>query len=90
MLFPLWIFIPDFYPRFWISDDVILFPALVSLTVKFIPEDVLKKIGEMLRESGRLERLEMVLYDSSCGSVGDYNWGIGCCKMKCSDTPFSL
>ena len=33
-------------------DDVILFPALVSLTVKFIPEDVLKKTGEMLRESG--------------------------------------
>jgi len=31
---------------------VILFPALVSLTVKFIPEDVLKKTGEMLRESG--------------------------------------
>ena len=32
----------------------------------------------------------MVLYDSSCGSVGDYNWGIGVAKMKCSDTPFSL
>lgn len=52
MLFPLWIFIPDFIPVLGYLDDVILFPALVSLTVKFIPEDVLKKTGEMLRESG--------------------------------------
>ena len=43
MLFPLWIFIPDFIPVLGYLDDVILFPALVSLTVKFIPEDVLKK-----------------------------------------------
>ena len=35
--------IPDFIPVLGYLDDVILFPALVSLTVKFIPEDVLKK-----------------------------------------------
>ena len=52
MLFPLWIFIPDFIPVLGYLDDVILFPALVSLTVKFSPEDGLTKIGEMLRESG--------------------------------------
>ena len=81
MLFPLWIFIPDFIPVLGYLDDVILFPALVSLTVKFIPEDVLKKNRRNAEGiwSG-WNAWKWILYDSSCGSVGDYNWGIGVVK----------
>ena len=35
--------VPDFIPVLGYLDDVILLPMLVTLTLKFIPEDVLKK-----------------------------------------------
>ena len=35
--------VPDFIPVLGYLDDVILLPMLVALTLKFIPEDVLKK-----------------------------------------------
>jgi len=35
--------VPDFIPVFGYLDDVILLPALVALTIKFIPKDVLEK-----------------------------------------------
>lgn len=35
--------IPDFIPVFGYLDDVILLPMLVTLTIKFIPQDVLEK-----------------------------------------------
>ena len=36
-------FIPDFIPVLGYLDDVILLPILVTLTIKFIPQDVLEK-----------------------------------------------
>ncbi len=35
--------IPDFIPVLGYLDDIILLPLLVSLTIKFIPDDVLHK-----------------------------------------------
>lgn len=35
--------VPDFIPVLGYLDDVILLPALVALTIKFIPKDVLEK-----------------------------------------------
>lgn len=35
--------IPDFIPVFGYLDDVILLPMLVTLTIKFIPSEVLEK-----------------------------------------------
>ena len=35
--------IPDIIPVFGYLDDVILLPMLVTLTIKFIPQDVLEK-----------------------------------------------
>ena len=35
--------IPDFIPVFGYLDDVILLPMLVTLTIKFIPQDVLER-----------------------------------------------
>ena len=35
--------IPDFIPVLGYLDDVILLPLLIGLTIKFIPEDVIKR-----------------------------------------------
>ncbi len=35
--------VPDFIPLLGYLDDVILLPALVALTIKFIPKDILEK-----------------------------------------------
>jgi uncharacterized membrane protein YkvA (DUF1232 family) len=43
--------IPDFIPVLGILDDIILLPALIALTVKCIPENVL--------EQARLEAAQM-------------------------------
>lgn len=48
--------IPDFIPVLGYLDDVILLPALVALTIKFIPKDKLeecRKKAENLWERGR-------------------------------------
>ena len=48
--------IPDFIPVLGYLDDVILLPALVALTIKFIPKDKLeecRKKAENLWEKGR-------------------------------------
>ena len=48
--------IPDFIPVLGYLDDVILLPALVALTIKFIPKDKLeecRKKSENLWEKGR-------------------------------------
>lgn len=36
-------FIPDFIPVLGYLDDVILLPALISLTIKFIPKEIFQK-----------------------------------------------
>ena len=38
--------VPDFVPVLGYLDDVILLPALVALTVKFIPKDVFARCRE--------------------------------------------
>ncbi|MDY6065199.1 MAG: DUF1232 domain-containing protein [Finegoldia sp.] len=35
--------VPDFIPVLGYLDDLIILPALVAFTIKFIPEDVLQK-----------------------------------------------
>lgn len=48
--------IPDFVPVLGYLDDVILLPALVALTIKFVPQDVLersRKAAEGLWENGK-------------------------------------
>lgn len=49
-------FIPDFVPVLGYLDDVILLPALVALTIKLLPEEVLernRKSAENLWEDGK-------------------------------------
>lgn len=43
-------FIPDFIPVLGYLDDVIILPALVALTVKFIPKDVWEKNRKLAAE----------------------------------------
>ena len=38
--------IPDFIPVLGYIDDLILLPALIVLTLKFIPEEVFERNGE--------------------------------------------
>jgi Uncharacterized conserved protein len=39
-------FIPDFIPVIGLLDDLILLPMFVALTIKFIPDEVLKQCRE--------------------------------------------
>ena len=48
--------IPDFIPILGYLDDVILLPAFVALTIKFIPNDILEKnreLSEGMWENGK-------------------------------------
>ena len=48
--------IPDFIPILGYLDDVILLPAFVALTIKFIPNDILekkRKLSEGMWEKGK-------------------------------------
>ena len=48
--------IPDFIPVLGYLDDVILLPASVALTIKFIPNDILeknRKLSERMWENGK-------------------------------------
>lgn len=42
--------IPDFIPVLGYLDDVILLPALISLTVKLIPSEIMEKSRELSKE----------------------------------------
>lgn len=42
--------VPDFIPVLGYLDDVILLPALVALTIKFIPRDIMER-SRMLSEN---------------------------------------
>lgn len=42
--------VPDFIPVLGYLDDVILLPALVALTIKFIPRDIMER-NRMLSEN---------------------------------------
>ena len=51
--------VPDFIPVLGYLDDVILLPALVALTVKFIPKDVFEQCrtqAEGMWENGKPKR----------------------------------
>ena len=48
--------IPDFIPVLGYLDDVILLPAFVALTIKFIPNDILgrnRRLSEGMWENGK-------------------------------------
>ncbi len=48
--------VPDFIPVLGYLDDVILLPALVAVTIKFIPKDILeknRKLSEGMWKSGK-------------------------------------
>ncbi|MBS6645064.1 MAG: DUF1232 domain-containing protein [Clostridiaceae bacterium] len=49
-------FIPDFIPVLGYLDDIILLPALIALTMKFIPQNVIernRKSAKGLWENGK-------------------------------------
>ena len=51
--------IPDFIPLLGYLDDLILLPALVALTIRFIPKEVLeknRKAAEGLWQEGKPEK----------------------------------
>ena len=51
--------IPDFIPILGYLDDVILLPAFVALTIKFIPNDILekkRKLSERMWENGKQKK----------------------------------
>lgn len=42
--------IPDFIPILGMLDDLIILPALIALTVKWIPSSVLEECRELVRQ----------------------------------------
>lgn len=51
--------VPDFIPILGYLDDVILLPALIALTIKFIPKDLWernRRLAEGLWENGKPKR----------------------------------
>ena len=58
--------IPDFIPVLGYLDDVILLPAFVALTIKFIPNDILEK-------KRKLSERECALYYPGNKEVLAYN-----------------
>ena len=51
--------IPDFIPVLGYLDDVILLPAFVALTIKFIPNDILeknRKLSEGMWDKGKPQK----------------------------------
>lgn len=43
-------FIPDFIPVLGYLDDIILLPALITLTVRFIPQDIFERYRAEAKE----------------------------------------
>lgn len=44
--------IPDFIPVLGYLDDIILLPALITLTVRLIPPDIIRRCREQVQNSG--------------------------------------
>jgi len=48
--------IPDFIPVLGYLDDLIILPALIAITIKLIPKDVLNKCKEEAKSLGRAKQ----------------------------------
>lgn len=51
--------VPDFIPVLGYLDDIIFLPAMIALTIKFIPKDVLernRRLSEGLWDNGKPKR----------------------------------